>query len=638
MRAKSLRQYLAWFFALLTPLSTQAMTRETALKPNCGGSFQLCGYVDSTGSEQRIPQKFEVAKPFSEGLAAVRIDGLFGFIDLSGELVIAPHFEAASSFLGGYAEVRMNGASGAIDRSGKLVVPAQFPRVIHFSGGTFIVEPSPESSPPQVPPDDLDTITGSSTLTLLGPAGLYDRDRGWLTDRDLAFDTFDEPQRGLIWAGRHNQQGELQWGLLRADGNWQVSPRYEHVQRVMETHAVVYAPTQPDLPPIERRKTVRWGAVDRNGDLVVPLEFAHLSYWRGGYGFASEDKPYTDTGANDVKQGIVKSDGSLLAGRYFDEVDIREDGKLPRARIADKWFSVDPDGQLIPDQLDGVPLVECESGLVILNRGQEVEFMFPGNGRVVGRFDNTSSMYLEKCGQGPFAASRGNRLFFVLEDGTVLGGIDGFENTYSFSGNHAAVKVDGKWGIIDRSGIFTVQPRYAELTPDRNNTFAVGEGVDAYWIDAFGNRVDRPIAARPSPAQALTCRGGLRFFQQKGLWGLLDQDGQTVIEPRFRALSCFHEGLSWTAQPGDRQWCAVGPDGRRREAMDCRETYYPYDLSHSYPEKLDDDPFESSILWNRAWLDYLASNRDDPPRWVGDGVMSHGYHSVLPAWLGSLGD
>lgn len=79
---------------------------------------------------------------------------------------------------------------------------------------------------------------------------------------------------------------------------------------------------------------MRWGAVDRNGELVVPLQFEYLSYWRGGYGYAKEGKPYTNNLPNEVREGIVKSDGSLLAGRYFDKVDIREEGTLPRALLA----------------------------------------------------------------------------------------------------------------------------------------------------------------------------------------------------------------------------------------------------------------------------------------------------------------
>lgn len=630
-----MRRFGLLAIALLAPLSAAApSTSEPVLKPTCGGPFQLCGYKAPDSDVLRIPRRFEVAQPFSEGLAAVQIDGLYGFIDEHGEVIIAPQFEAASSFSGGYAEVRIGNASGAIDRSGQLVVPAQFKRLLHLQGGTFIAEPLPVSRTSQNADGPLDTLESAITLTDIRAAGLYHRDKGWLTEQDLQFSLFDDPSRGLIWAARRGQDGGYEWGLLRADGSWQVPPRYEHVQKISETHAVVNGPTQPDVPPVERRASVRWGAVDRDGTQVVPLQFAYLSYWRGGYGFAKEGAPYTNNLPNQVREGIVKSDGSLLADRYFDKVDIRQDGKLPRARLGDKWFSVTPSGQLIADQAEGELLVKCATGLGIYRIGDDVEFRIEG--RALGRFEDT--YFNARDCPGPFNARRNKQWFFVLENGTVLGGSVGFESTNSFFGEHAPVMIGGKWGIIDRSGDYSVSPRFSTLRRERNNTFAVSEGKDTFWIDAMGAKVAQPIAQRPSPTELLTCAGGLRFFEQADLWGLQDQSGRTVIEPRYRALSCFKQGVTWVAEPGVVGWCAVGPDGKRLNAMGCRKTFYPYSLSHHYPELFNEEPFESSVLWNRASLDYRAGKRNDPPKWVGDGVRSRGSSSTMNTEQGALGE
>jgi hypothetical protein len=143
----------------------------------------------------------------------------------------------------------------------------------------------------------------------------------------------------------------------------------------------------------------------------------------------------------------------------------------------------------------------------------------------------------------------------------------------------------------------------------------VNEGENPYWINASGVRVDKP-SERPDPTQALTCSGGLRFFQRAGLWGLQNEKRETVIEPRYRALSCFSQGVAWTASPRARAWCPIGPDGKRSEALECRETFYPMMVTESSPEKFSEDRYENSVLWTRAFLDYLAGNRETPPRWV----------------------
>ena len=594
----------------------------------CGGPFQLCGYVERVTEEERIPKRFEVASQFSDGLAAVRIDGRYGYIDPTGRIVIAPQFEAVGPFTGDYAEVQIDGRSGAIDRTGRIVVPAQFDRLVPFTDGAFIAKPLPPGSQRSSEHPRLDGDVRlealSSPLFGLGRAGIYHVRKGWLTPADFGFDYFDEPARGLIWAGKANEHYDVQWGLLRSDGTWQVTPRYGHVQSVMETHAVVGAMPDYSLPARERPFPLR-GAVDRDGKLVVPLEFTGLSYWRGGYGYGTG--PKRGAVLDNVGKAIVLSDGALLADRYFDEVDIREDGKLPRGRLADKWYSIERDGRLVADQLDGTAFVNCPNGLKIVHRGGLSEVQRPGDGKATGIFDK--GLLRQVACPGPFAAARNGKWFLILEDGTVLGDGTGFDNLYDFSGQYAAVQVGGKWGIIDRSGVFTVKPKFRELRPGARDKFVVGEGKKAAWIDGKGAWIKAPQVKKPAPTEALACQGGLRFFTAGGLWGLQDGDGKTVIEPRYRALSCFKQGVSWTAAPGSKEWCPVGPEGQRRDAMPCRETYYPMIVTHHYPESFSDDRHESSVLWSRAFLDYNAGTRAEPPRWISDNEHTSSY-SVIP--------
>jgi hypothetical protein len=102
------------------------------------------GYLDATGKFQIAPQ-FTAARPFSEGLAAVKVGdevkGLWGYIDRTGKFVIRPQFTesiaGAGEFHEGLAPVSIrdpstppdsigNGITGYIDRKGKFVIPPQF--------------------------------------------------------------------------------------------------------------------------------------------------------------------------------------------------------------------------------------------------------------------------------------------------------------------------------------------------------------------------------------------------------------------------------------------------------------------------------------------------------------------------------
>ena len=575
----------------------------------CGGPFQLCGYVERDTETPRIPKRYEYAKPFRNGLAAVRIDGRWGYIDRSGDLVIQPIYTEAASFYGELAEVRVNEAAGIIDRRGRMIISRQFKRIIPFARDVFIAVPLGSSA-------RSDGLFGLDTepakLSGIEGAGLYHRQRGWLTAPDLQFMAFD-PARGLIWAGRRNEDHEDVWGLMRADGSWQVTPRYSHVQWLAGGRAIVRSLPDRTAPAAERQASVLSGAVDGNGKLVVPMERRWLGYWRAGYGLADRTGRASglENPTGEPSAGIVNLDGTLLAGRYFDAVDISEEGLLPRGRLGDVWYSIDRSGRLLPDQLEGTMLLECPDGPTFVRRGARVEVRGP-NGRSAGTYE-PGHLQQREC-PGPFSLKRAGRWFIVMPDGRVLGGERGFDNQYGFAGDSAAVQLDGKWGIIDRLGRFTVSPRFDRLSSTGTGVFRV-EGADPQWIDAMGRAVPEPRPPRPGPV----CEGGLTLFQAGGRWGMRDELGRTVIQPEHRVLTCFSQGFAWAVSPGTREWCPIGSDGERRRVFRCLEAVYPLTGSHQMPERFDNDPFESSVLWNLAMLDYLAGTRPDAPRWISAG-------------------
>jgi hypothetical protein len=112
-----------------TPPSTPAAT-------SCGGvpNFitKRCGegFIDKTG---KVVFRFQGARDFSEGLAAVEKDGKWGFIDPDGRLRVHPTFEAAGSYNGGLAPAKRNGKWGYVDRAGQRVIPPRFENADDFS-------------------------------------------------------------------------------------------------------------------------------------------------------------------------------------------------------------------------------------------------------------------------------------------------------------------------------------------------------------------------------------------------------------------------------------------------------------------------------------------------------------------------
>jgi hypothetical protein len=126
------------------------------------------GYINKRG-QVTIAPKFAYAGRFSEGLAAIALDGpcwvagwaaspfpapsakvqwtscgpqaadwvtepcRHGYIDKSGRLVIPARYELAQEFSNGRAAVRLSGKWGFIDRNGTAITPFHFDEVRSFS-------------------------------------------------------------------------------------------------------------------------------------------------------------------------------------------------------------------------------------------------------------------------------------------------------------------------------------------------------------------------------------------------------------------------------------------------------------------------------------------------------------------------
>ncbi len=83
------------------------------------------GITTKYGTIKRKPH-YDDVQGFSEGLAAVKIDGEWGYIHHRKGMVIAPRFEDTRPFSKGLAAVKMNGKWGYINKKGTLVIPCQF--------------------------------------------------------------------------------------------------------------------------------------------------------------------------------------------------------------------------------------------------------------------------------------------------------------------------------------------------------------------------------------------------------------------------------------------------------------------------------------------------------------------------------
>jgi hypothetical protein len=111
-------------------LPEEAGESRDDLAPACDDN--KCGYVDKAGKFV-IPKRFDDVAKFSEGRAAVEVNGKWGVIDTGGNFVVKPRFKSVfkgespiEEFSNGLARVNIKDGvrpnkEGYIDRTGKFV-------------------------------------------------------------------------------------------------------------------------------------------------------------------------------------------------------------------------------------------------------------------------------------------------------------------------------------------------------------------------------------------------------------------------------------------------------------------------------------------------------------------------------------
>lgn len=564
---------------------------------SCGGTYNLCGFEDHNGNLV-IEQSFEFVRPFAEGKAAVRLGGLWGYIDTKGSLLISAQYELANDFRYGLAEVVVDGRAGAIDATGQVVVDPQFRILVPLTENVIAARSFLEGYLPRS--DALNynwnLMDGDSSW------GLFEIGKGWITNQDLHFKEFDKVNGGLVWARKST--GPKGYGLLSTEGVWVIEPTYQSVQNLNDDRAII------------RTADNLWGAVDGSGALVIPPKFPWLGYF--GIGFA-----LTRSGTLD---GLVRMNGELAGGQYFDAVEQPKSGLIPSVLLDGFWYGVDENDAFIDDPRDGQIYQRCSNGSTIRykrglfqlysNEGQLLtdrlfEHMHVGNSYTIG-----GDQPVANCDDPIFVLLDGEPNF-IKTDGQLLFDELPFDDVYSFENGHAVVITDGKMGLIDINGHYVFEPVYQNLhwRDDGLLHFKLEDGDEFSVMDLSGNEVVLPKAT-VQYEQTLNCGAGAKIFRKGDHFGMISSSGQIIVQAKYRALLCYENGASWAVQPDGEVWCPLNKEAQRISALDCADIKYPYMQSHAYPEEFDRDPFESSVLWVRAYYEFGLGDRPTPPAWV----------------------
>lgn len=258
--------------------------------------------------------EFEEINNFSEGLAAVKMDGKWGFIDIEGNLKIKPIFDHVTGFKNSLSDIKVNDSWGMIDINGKVVVEPKF----------------------------------ESRLWVLEDYILVQDDNGkwgYLNSKgeqiiDYVFENADHFSEGLAPVYKDGK-----WGYINKQGIFAIKPTYEEAKKFNKGLALVkrdnkYYYINTDGTVIKEtnmyytnlygfyeqraaiKKDNKYGFVNENMDIIVEPEYD--DYKDFSEGFAVVGKKVK--GSYDNVYGYVDITGKWLIEPIFSNAESFKNG------------------------------------------------------------------------------------------------------------------------------------------------------------------------------------------------------------------------------------------------------------------------------------------------------------------------
>jgi hypothetical protein len=106
-------------------------------------------------------------------------------------------------------------------------------------------------------------------------------------------------------------------------------------------------------------------------------------------------------------------------------------------------------------------------------------------------------------------------------------------------GDITSVKINEKWGFIDKSGKVILEPKFEAVGSFKNNFIAVKLNGKWGFLDRFGK-----IAISPQFDDVTAFSEGLAGVKQINRWGYIDQSGNWAIKPQYEDAWSFSENLA----------------------------------------------------------------------------------------------
>ena len=377
----------------------------------------LWGYIDKEG-DTVVEFIYDDADDFSEGLAAVRKNGHWGYINKEGDKVVEFIYDEADDFSDGLGRVKRGDLYGFVDKKGKEVIPTVYDYADDFKNG----------------------VTRVSTPTVHGFFFL-DRNGQEISDKYTDIDKLSE---GLAFAKKVIKNSSGKWvhkcGYVDKYGHDVIPFEFSNVASG--------TPFKGGFAAIQDEENGFCIIINKKGEKIFEVPYQY------GMHLGLHDDMYSDgllrVPAAEWKCGFIDTTGeevlppiyySIVSPHFSEGLAAIKEGPGENA----KWGYINKKGEQIvqfkydwaTDFFDGFAIVTKDKKDGCINKnGHEV---IPCEYDRLGFFSK----------EGIACATKGDKEGYIDKNGEKVTGFI-YDWTGSFSEGLAFVKRDERWYIIDK--------------------------------------------------------------------------------------------------------------------------------------------------------------------------------------------
>ena len=529
--------------------------------------------IENAGTDTRLPE------------GVIYLDYAdWGFIDTSGQWIIAPGYDFVERFSNGAVMVNKDKKWGLIDAAGIILVPVEY--------------------------DDMNYIPDSEKQLLYITKnqrrfGCIDVNAKVVVP--VEYDKVAQFKEGMVAVRKNNR-----WGFVNAKGEEVIPCIYRQVHDFQEGLAAVM-------------DKGRWGFIDKQGNPVLKAQYARVGNFKEGIAWVL---------ANGGLLQYIRPNGEVvLEGKYSMANDF-EDG-IARVRAGmNGWSLIDRAGNVIlkpkrkykdigPFNQHGLATIKIGTKYGLINRG----------GKVVtkGRFaqiENFQEGYaiVRRHSYGSFMLFK-NVKYAIMDSSGQLVCRPSFRQLRSFSDGRAAFAGEKGWGFVNTAGQLIAAPQYLKVSD-----FKAGRAVvylkhnETGLIDTSGQYI-----VAPKVDKIMDVSEELALVKESyGNYYFLHEDLQRHTPNNFQAAHCFNDGAAPICSSG--RWGVINHQG----------------LEMMTPKYSDIDAFEGGIARVKLYSSQGVVNQKGeiiiPPdyeyiNYAGDGLFrieqgdSMGYLGMDGNWV-----